>query len=73
MSFLIFLFLFFMLIKLTSKPSKIPAIIERAKVCPPHKWRYHEVKDLNGNTVMWKLACDLCGPLKSQNDQPRQE
>lgn len=38
-----------------------------AKWCPPHKWRYVEVRDTEGNTVKWKLVCDLCGPLKPIN------
>jgi hypothetical protein len=38
-----------------------------AKVCPPHKWRHHEIKDSAGNLVSWKIICDLCGPLGSQD------
>ena len=39
--------------------------------CPPHKWSYHEVKDQNGNTVMHKLVCAHCGPLKGREDEGR--
>ena len=36
------------------------------KVCPPHRWRHHEVKDKDGNVEGWRLVCDICGPLKPQ-------
>jgi hypothetical protein len=39
------------------------------KNCPPHKWRHQEVKDLNGNTLKWKMVCDICGPLKPIEDR----
>lgn len=38
----------------------------KEKVCPPHKWRHHEVKDKDGNIEGWRLVCDICGPLKEQ-------
>jgi len=41
------------------------------KFCPPHKWRYQEVRDPQGNTVRWRIICDLCGPLKPQNGPAR--
>lgn len=34
------------------------------KVCPPHKWFYQEIKDLEGNTASWRVVCELCGPMK---------
>lgn len=34
------------------------------KFCPPHQWFHQEVKDLEGNTVKWRMVCKLCGPLK---------
>lgn len=40
---------------------------QEAKVCPPHKWRHHEIKDAAGNVIHWKIICDLCGPLGSQD------
>jgi hypothetical protein len=43
------------------------------KFCPPHKWRYLEIKDTEGTTVKWRLICDLCGPLKPQNGPARLE
>jgi hypothetical protein len=49
-------------------------VIEEApKFCPPHKWHYQEVKDLEGNTVKWRMVCDLCGPLKPSNGPARME
>lgn len=42
-----------------------PEVVE-VKQCPPHKWRYVEVKDTEGNTVKWKIVCDVCGPMQSQ-------
>ena len=46
----------------TPAPEGIP--IEKAlEICPPHKWRYVETKDNEGNVVNSKLACELCGPL----------
>jgi hypothetical protein len=48
-------------------------VIDVPKVCPPHKWQYHEIKDQEGNTVKWKLACDICGPLKPMGDPARLE
>lgn len=54
-------------------PAGIPRIIDVPKNCPPHKWKYHEIKDKEGNTVRWKLACDLCGPLKPIDGSARSE
>lgn len=41
------------------------------KQCPPHKWKHVEIKDQDGEVVVWKLICDLCGPLKSLEDQSK--
>ena len=41
------------------------------KFCPPHKWRYQEVRDTEGNTVRWRIICDLCGPLKPSDGPAR--
>ena len=38
--------------------------VGKPKVCPPHKWRWVEIKDNEGNTLMWRIMCDLCGPPK---------
>jgi hypothetical protein len=46
--------------------------LQDLKVCPPHKWRHHEIKDASGNLVHWKLICDLCGPLGSQDTGKRE-
>jgi hypothetical protein len=44
--------------------AETPIIVdEKPKQCPPHKWRYVEVRDRAGNTLRWKIICDLCGPL----------
>jgi hypothetical protein len=41
----------------------LPTVVP-VRRCPPHKWKHHEVKDTDGKTVMWKLVCDHCGPIK---------
>jgi len=46
---------------------------EVVKNCPPHKWRYLEVKDTEGKTIKWRLICDLCGPLKPSAGPARME
>jgi len=33
-------------------------------VCPPHKWKYVEIKDKDGNMARWKLVCERCGPIR---------
>ena len=43
------------------------------KFCPPHKWFYQEVKDLEGKTVKWKMVCEICGPLKPSTGSTRME
>ena len=43
------------------------------RVCPPHKWRYQEVRDTEGKTVRWRIICDLCGPLKPMGGPARLE
>jgi hypothetical protein len=37
------------------------------KVCPPHKWRHHEIFDEHGELISWKLICDICGPIDKQD------
>ena len=45
---------------------KVDAIVEIvARNCPPHKWRFIEVKDQDGNIIRTNLVCDLCGPYKA--------
>ena len=57
-----------------NKDKKADYIVEEVtKFCPPHKWRYQEVKDQDGNTVKWKLICDVCGPLKPSAGPARME
>jgi hypothetical protein len=72
MSFLLLLVVFLgftvvnMIVTATT-PRKQPAatvIPDWSKRCPPHKWRHQEIKDFEGNTVKWKMVCDVCGPLK---------
>lgn len=47
------------------KPKPISEyVMDVPKNCPPHKWNYREVKDLEGNVVKWKMVCDICGPMK---------
>ena len=41
------------------------------KACPPHKWRYQEVRDPEGKTIRWRIICDLCGPIKPANGPAR--
>ena len=53
--------------------TQLAEIIEPVRKCPPHKWRYLEVKDTEGTTIRWKLICDLCGPLKPSNGPARME
>ena len=65
------------------KDDKADFIVEKAKAdyvvedvkkfCPPHKWRYQEVRDTEGNTVRWRIICDLCGPLKPMGGPARLE
>jgi hypothetical protein len=34
--------------------------------CPPHKWKWQEVKDpISGETID-KMVCERCGPLRSE-------
>jgi hypothetical protein len=51
--------------------NKDALVREFKKVCPPHKWRYDEIKDHEGVTHAWRMACDHCGPLKQIDDGPR--
>jgi hypothetical protein len=76
-------FLVFMLIlvsniikssKMQERQKKGDFLVEEVvKNCPPHKWRHLEVKDTEGNTVRWKMVCDLCGPLKPASGPARME
>jgi hypothetical protein len=72
---LLFLILFFlvMLGSAASASTRLPpkkeegqahVITEIKKECPPHKWHYQEVKDQEGNTLRWRVVCDVCGPMK---------
>ena len=57
----------FILYKITPKPSKSAEeekFVFKERFCPPHKWRYVEVKDSEGVTQAWRIVCDLCGPMK---------
>ena len=50
-----------------NKPTNVEIV--EVKRCPPHKWNYVEVKDTEGNTVKWKIVCDVCGPMQGY-DKP---
>jgi hypothetical protein len=62
----LFILMFVMLVLMEANRLKAtlspPAPPEPA--CPPHKWRYHEIKDKDGATLKHTIACELCGPLK---------
>jgi hypothetical protein len=45
-------------------PDGTRVVIVDRKACPPHKWRWVEIKDHEGETHGWKIECELCGPLK---------
>lgn len=55
------------------KAKNLPAtvVVDVKPTCPPHKWFYQEVKDTEGNTIKWKLVCELCGPLKPSDGPAR--
>ena len=36
------------------------------KNCPPHQWRWVDVKDQDGNKHGERLVCMICGPMKGQ-------
>jgi hypothetical protein len=59
--------------KLTQDPAASVVTEDVPKFCPPHKWFHQEVKDLEGNTVKWRLVCSLCGPLKPSSGPARME
>lgn len=75
MELLILLFIFFLVAsianaKTTQQPSA-KDFVYVPKTCPPHKWQWHEIKDQDGKTVQWKLACDICGPIKPSDGPAR--
>jgi hypothetical protein len=84
MGFLIFLFILTLFMsafvratreqKAAHDKAKQDFVVEEVvKNCPPHKWRYLEVRDTEGKTIKWKLICDLCGPLKPSGGPARME
>jgi len=83
MAVLIVLLFALLLINAYVQGSKEQALAQKAKLnfvveevvknCPPHKWRHLEVRDTEGNTVKWRLVCDICGPLKPQTGPARAE
>lgn len=42
-------------------------IINKQK-CPPHKWRWQEIIDQDGNRQGERIVCDVCGPLSKSLD-----
>jgi hypothetical protein len=54
------------------KPQNDKSSVIKEKNCPPHKWRHEEIKDHEGTVHGWKLVCDICGPLKSQEEVTRE-
>ena len=75
---LLVIFVFFFFISMLSKRVKLPAPqgelpTEERSVCPPHKWRYLEVKNAAGEIIKHKLVCDLCGPIKSSEGPARMQ
>lgn len=55
-----------------TKPEDQGVQIPKEKVCPPHKWRFEEIKDHEGTVHATKLVCDICGPMKPQEDIKRE-
>lgn len=41
--------------------------------CPPHKWKYEEVKSSSGEIASTRIVCELCGPLKPLNQPERMD
>lgn len=81
MGLLLFLVFILILVNAFTQASKMQqqnikasfVVEEVVKNCPPHKWRHLEVRDTEGNTVKWKLVCDICGPLKPSSGPARME
>ena len=59
-------FALLMILRAMAKPplTKQEMLSKLEKVCPPHKWRYDELKDEQGKVVRTRIVCDYCGPLK---------
>ena len=54
------------------RPKEKDFVVEDVKkVCPPHKWRYQEVRDTEGNVIRFRIICDICGPLKPSDGPAR--
>ena len=78
MGFILFMIFIMVLFSSYANAKKLQAksteyVVEADPVCPPHKWRYQEIKDTEGKTVKWKMVCDICGPLKPSNGPARMD
>jgi len=60
----LFILMFVMLVLMEANRFKASVNTPPEPACPPHRWRYHEIKDREGNTLKHTIACELCGPLK---------
>jgi hypothetical protein len=42
-------------------------------VCPPHRWRWEQIKDHEGVVHAERLICERCGPLQKQSPPERMD
>jgi len=50
---------------------KTTVISERR--CPPHKWRFEDIKDHDGVVHATKVICEHCGPMNKSSPPERMD
>ena len=58
----IFALLYFVLVLIPSADKKKEQLMIKQNQCPPHKWRWVEVKMEDGTVHHTYLECEHCGP-----------
>jgi len=74
MGFFIFIVVLIVVMKFVLPPPQMPTKSFFADLtCPPHRWKWLEVKDKDGNIISHKMICEICGPLRNNKDERNED
>lgn len=54
------------------KPNK-QDMLRKLGYCPPHKWKFIDVKNENDEVIATTIVCELCGPIKPMDTPDRMD
>jgi len=69
MGILVVIVIFFLIASLLNHQQRtiIATMIEKEAKCPPHAWRWQDIKTPDGEIQGQRIVCLHCGPISKMN------